>query len=60
MGKILKNNKIDKETEEMAGEQETSWNRQKLQNPYFSVNNIINGKRGRVIEIEQYKGNSTK
>lgn len=40
----------------MAGEQETSWNRQVLQNPYFSVNNIINGKTGRLVGIEQYKG----
>lgn len=36
MGTKLQNNKIDKEAEEMAGEQETSWNRQMLKNPYFS------------------------
>lgn len=60
MGKRLQNNQRDKETEEMAREQETSRNSQMLQNPYFSVNNIRNGKRGRLLGIEQCKGEGTK
>lgn len=53
MGKRLQNNQIDKE---IAGEQKTSWNRQMLQNPYFSVNNIINRKRSRLLEQRKEDG----